>query len=63
MSPAHIDIPAPQWATWTNFGSEITDQTFFPATGESLAHIHYALDQGLLTEHEDSDGVAWFTRA
>ena len=45
------------------FSSEITDQTFFPATGESLAHIHYALDQGLLAEEEDSDGVAWFTRA
>lgn len=45
------------------FSSEINDYTFFLATGESLAHIHYALDQGLLTQDEDADGVAWFTQA
>ena len=25
ISPAHLDVPAPQWATWTNFGHEIND--------------------------------------
>jgi len=25
ISPAHIDIPAPQWATWSNFGPEVND--------------------------------------
>ncbi len=45
------------------FRSKINDHTFFPATGESIAHIHYALEQGLLTEEQDADGVAWFSRA
>lgn len=25
ISPAYLDVPAPQWATWTNFGHEIND--------------------------------------
>jgi hypothetical protein len=25
ISPGHIEIPAPEWATWTNFGPEITE--------------------------------------
>jgi glyoxylase-like metal-dependent hydrolase (beta-lactamase superfamily II) len=45
------------------FKSEINDYMFFPATGESIAHIHYAQDQGLLLEERDEDGVAWFRRA
>jgi glyoxylase-like metal-dependent hydrolase (beta-lactamase superfamily II) len=44
------------------FKTEIDDWSFFPATGESLAHIHYALDEGLLKEELD-DGVAWFSQA
>lgn len=45
------------------FKSEINDYMFFPATGESIAHIHYALDLGLLVEERDADGVAWFQQA
>jgi len=25
ISPGHLEIPAPQWASWSNFGPEITD--------------------------------------
>jgi len=45
------------------FKSEINDYMFFPATGESIAHIHYAMDQGLLVEERDAEGVAWFRQA
>ena len=45
------------------FKREVDDYMFFPATGESIAHIHYAVDEGLLQESEDDDGVAWFTKA
>ncbi len=45
------------------FKSEINDYMFFPATGESIAHIHYAIEQGLLVEELDADGVAWFQQA
>jgi len=41
------------------FKSEINDYMFFAATGESIAHIHYALEQGLLVEEVDDEGVAW----
>ena len=44
------------------FKTEIDDWSFFPATGESLAHIHYAVEQGLLEERME-DGVAWFVRS
>lgn len=26
ISPQHIEIPAPQWATWSNFGPEVTEE-------------------------------------
>ena len=45
------------------FKAEIDDWSFFPATGESLAHIHYAVEEGMLREERDADGVAWFSRA
>lgn len=45
------------------FKSEINDYMFFAATGESIAHIHYAQEQGLLSEQRDADGVAWFRPA
>lgn len=45
------------------FKSEITDMSFFPATGESIAHLHCALDRRMLTVEEDENGVAWWTQA
>ena len=44
------------------FKSEITDWTFFPATGEAIAHLHCALERRMLL-CEESDGVAWWRRA
>ncbi|MCH2173870.1 MBL fold metallo-hydrolase [Myxococcota bacterium] len=41
------------------FKSEINDYMFFAATGESIAHVHYALSEGLLVEEVDDEGVAW----
>jgi glyoxylase-like metal-dependent hydrolase (beta-lactamase superfamily II) len=45
------------------FKSEITDWTFFPATGEALAHLHCALERRMLTVEEDENGVAWWKQA
>ena len=45
------------------FKSEITDHTFFPATGESIAHLHCALERRMLTVDEDENGVAWWRQA
>jgi glyoxylase-like metal-dependent hydrolase (beta-lactamase superfamily II) len=45
------------------FKSPITEWTFFAATGESIAHLHYALERGQLRVEEDADGVAWYSRA
>ena len=45
------------------FKSEINDSSFFPATGESIAHLHCALDRRILTVEEDEDGVAWWCQA
>lgn len=45
------------------FKSEITDWTFFPATGEALAHLHCALERRMLTVEEDENGVAWWRQA
>ena len=45
------------------FKSEVTDWMFFPAAGESIAHIHCALDRRLLVEEEDEEGVAWYRQA
>ncbi len=45
------------------FKSEITDMSFFPATGEALAHLHCALERRMLTVEEDEQGVAWWRRA
>lgn len=44
------------------FNSEITEHTFFMATGESIAHINCALDRRML-KVEETDGVAWYRRA
>jgi glyoxylase-like metal-dependent hydrolase (beta-lactamase superfamily II) len=45
------------------FNSTITDETFFMATGESIAHINCALDRRMITVDEDEAGVAWYTQA
>lgn len=47
----------------TIFNTEITGHTFFPAAGESLAHIHDAFDVGLLCSSEDTKGIAEYARA
>jgi glyoxylase-like metal-dependent hydrolase (beta-lactamase superfamily II) len=45
------------------FKSEINDYSYFPATGESLAHLHCAFERRMLTVEEDEDGVAWWSQA
>ncbi|MBV1877607.1 MAG: MBL fold metallo-hydrolase [Pseudomonadales bacterium] len=45
------------------FKSEITDTSYFPATGESIAHLHCALDRRMLTVEQDQHGVAWWHQA
>ena len=45
------------------FKSEITDMSFFPATGEAIAHLHCALDRRIVTVEEDEHGVAWWRQA
>ncbi len=45
------------------FKSEINDMSYFPATGESLAHLHCALERRMLTVEEDENGVAWWRQA
>ncbi len=45
------------------FKSKITDTSYFPATGESIAHLHCALERRMLTVEEDENGVAWWRQA
>lgn len=45
------------------FKSEINDSSYFPATGEAIAHLHCALERRILTVEEDEDGVAWWCQA
>lgn len=45
------------------FRSPITDRTFFPATGESLAHLHCARERRMLIGEEDESGVMWWRQA
>ena len=53
------------WSLFENncFKSEITDMSFFPATGESIAHLHCALERRMLTVEDDDNGVAWWRQA
>ncbi len=44
------------------FKSEITDMSYFPATGEAIAHLHCAQERRMLTVTEE-DGVAWWEQA
>ena len=45
------------------FKSKITETSYFPATGEALAHLHCALERRMLTVEEDETGVAWWRQA
>ncbi|MEM7077560.1 MAG: MBL fold metallo-hydrolase [Pseudomonadota bacterium] len=45
------------------FKSKITDGSFFPATGEALAHLHCAHERRMLSVEEDAQGVAWWRQA
>ena len=45
------------------FRSKITDMSYFPATGEAIAHLHCALQRRMLTVEEDENGVAWWRQA
>jgi len=45
------------------FKSAINDYSYFPATGEALAHMHCALERRMLTVEEDDTGVAWWRQA
>lgn len=41
---------------------EIKDLMYFAATGESIAHLHYGVEDGVLGANTDADGVRWFER-
>ena len=45
------------------FKSEITDMSFFPATGEAIAHLHCARERRMLVSEPDDDGVLWWRQA
>jgi glyoxylase-like metal-dependent hydrolase (beta-lactamase superfamily II) len=45
------------------FKSEITDMSYFPATGEAIAHLHCALERRMLNFEEDENGVTWWQQA
>jgi len=45
------------------FKSAITDFSYFPATGEALAHLHCARERRMLVAEEDADGVNWWRQA
>ena len=45
------------------FKSQINDGSYFPATGEALAHLHCAHERRWLTVEEDERGVAWWRQA
>ena len=45
------------------FKSKITEFSYFPATGEALAHLHCAIERRMLTVEEDDEGVAWWRQA
>jgi hypothetical protein len=45
------------------FKSTITETSYFPATGESIAHLRCAVERRMLTVEEDGQGVAWWRQA
>ena len=44
------------------FKSKISNSNLIMATGESLAHLNYLVDDGSLVSETDSDGVNWYQR-
>jgi glyoxylase-like metal-dependent hydrolase (beta-lactamase superfamily II) len=44
------------------FKSPINDNNLIMATGESIAHLNYLLDQGRLSVSADDHGVKWYSR-
>jgi glyoxylase-like metal-dependent hydrolase (beta-lactamase superfamily II) len=44
------------------FRTRITDSKLMMATGESLAHLNYLIDDGALVSETDADGVNWYRR-
>jgi len=45
------------------FKSKINEYSYFPATGEALAHLHCAHERRMLHVEEDDQGVAWWRQA
>ena len=45
------------------FRTRITDSKLMMATGESLAHLNYLIDDGSLLAETDTDGVNWYQHA
>ncbi|MFV2090497.1 MAG: MBL fold metallo-hydrolase [Pseudomonadales bacterium] len=45
------------------FKSSIDEYSYFPATGEALAHLHCAQERRMLAVEEDDNGVAWWRQA
>ena len=43
------------------FRSPIRDSNLIMATGESIAHLNYLINQGLMERSDDGDGVHWYT--
>lgn len=44
------------------FRTRITDSKLMMATGESLAHLNYLIEEGELEAEPDEDGVNWYRR-
>ena len=45
------------------FKGRISDGNLIMATGESIAHLNYLIDEGHLMVEPDADGVLWYRRA
>jgi glyoxylase-like metal-dependent hydrolase (beta-lactamase superfamily II) len=42
------------------FKSKISDRNLIMATGESVAHLNYLIDEGEIVAQTDADGVTWY---
>lgn len=45
------------------FKSRISDNNLIMATGESIAHLNYLVDDGSVVVEPDADGVNWYRRS
>jgi hypothetical protein len=45
------------------FKSKITGSNLIMATGESIAHLNYLVDDGSLLAETDADDVIWYRQA